>query len=105
MAILDVDIPPWSIDLIYGNTGSGKSFFAGWLIEQAYERGRRFIVLDTKVKNHIGLVTLPGVKLLKVKVGARYNWKKLIDFDQVLVVPTRGDYQQDWRGRPCGAVL
>ncbi|WP_297490291.1 ATPase [Thermococcus sp.] len=90
MAILDVDIPSWLIDLIYGNTGSGKSYFAGWLVEQAWERGRRFIVLDTKVKNHIGLVQLKGVRLLKVIVGKRYNWRKLLDFDQVLVVPTRG---------------
>jgi len=90
VALLDVRIPPWSIDLDYGNTGSGKSYFAGWLIEQAYEQGRRFIILDTKVKNHLGLVTLPGVRLLKIKAGKRYNWRKLVDFDQVLVIPTTG---------------
>lgn len=33
MVILDVDILLWSIDLIYGNMGSGKSFFVGWFIE------------------------------------------------------------------------
>jgi len=90
VGILDIDIPVWSIDLIYGNTNSGKSYFAGWLVEQAWEKGRRFIVLDTKVKNHLGLVQLKGVRLLKIKVGTRYNWKKLLEFDQVLVVPTRG---------------
>ena len=90
MALLDVRIPPWSIDLVYGNTGSGKSYFVGWLIEQAYDQGRRFIIMDTKTRNHLGLVTLPGVRLLKIKSGKRYNWKKLIEFDQVLIVPTRG---------------
>ena len=90
MAILDVRIPPWSIDLIYANPGSGKSYFAGWLIEQAYDQGRRFIILDTKVKNHLGLVALPKVRLLKIKLGKSYNWRKLIDFDQILVIPTIG---------------
>jgi len=88
--LVEVEIPAWSIDLIYGNTGSGKSYFAGWLIEQAYERDRRFIVLDTKVKNHIGLVALPGVKLLKIKPGYRYDFSKLIDYGKILVVPTKG---------------
>ncbi|GAB6102377.1 DUF87 domain-containing protein [Thermococcus atlanticus] len=90
MGILDVDLPPWSIDLIYGNTGSGKSYFAGWLVEQAWEKGRRFIVLDTKVKNHLGLVALRGVKLLKIKPGARYDFSRVVRIDQLVVVPTRG---------------
>lgn len=38
-------------------------------------------MLDMKVKNYIGLVIFFGVKLFKVKVGVRYNWKKFIDFD------------------------
>jgi len=90
MALIDIEIPEWLIDLVYGNTNSGKSYFAGWLIEQAYERGRRFIVLDTKVRNHIGLVALKGVKLLKIKKGHRYDWKKLLNYDQVVVIPTDG---------------
>jgi len=88
--MVEVEIPAWSIDLIYGNTGSGKSYFAGWLIEKAYEKGRRFIILDTKVKNHVGLVALKGVKLLKIKQGARYDFSKIIDYDQILVIPTKG---------------
>lgn len=94
MALLDVEIPSWSIDLIYGNTKSGKSYFAGWMIEQAYLQNRRFIVLDTKVKNHLGLVQLKGVKLLKIKAGKGYNWKRLLDFEQVLIIPTRGTIQK-----------
>ncbi|ALM76474.1 helicase HerA domain-containing protein [Thermococcus barophilus] len=90
MALIDIEIPRWSIDLIYGNTGSGKSFFTGWLIEQAYEQGRRFIILDTKVKNHIGLVALKGVKLLKIKPNVRYDFSKLVNYDQLLVIPTKG---------------
>lgn len=90
MALVDVEIPQWSIDLIYGNTGSGKSFFAGWLIENAHEQDRRFIVLDTKVKNHVGLIALKGVKLLKIKYNKRYDFSKLLDYDQVLVIPTKG---------------
>lgn len=90
MALIDIEIPEWRIDLIYGNTNSGKSYFAGWLIEQAYEQGRRFIVLDTKVKNHVGLVQLPNVKLIKIKKGYRYNWRKVLEYDQVLVIPTKG---------------
>lgn len=92
--MITVELPAWSIDLVYGNTGSGKSYFAGWLIEQAYDDDRRFIILDTKVKNHIGLVALPGVKLLKIKPGTRYNWKKLLEFDKVLIIPTRGTIYQ-----------
>lgn len=88
--MVEVEIPAWSIDLIYGNTGSGKSYFAGWLIEKAYEKGRRFIILDTKVKNHVGLVALKGVKLLKIKPGVRYDFSKVVDYDQLLVIPTKG---------------
>jgi len=90
VGILDIDIPAWSIDLIYGNTGSGKSHFAGWLVEQAWQKGRRFIVLDTKVKNHLGLVALRGVKLLKIKPGVRYDFSRVAKIDQLVVVPTRG---------------
>lgn len=88
--MVEVEIPAWSIDLIYGNTGSGKSYFAGWLIEKAYEKKRRFIILDTKVKNHVGLVALKGVKLLKIKPGVRYDFSKVVDYDQLLVIPTKG---------------
>jgi len=90
VSLVEVEIPQWSIDLIYGNTGSGKSYFAGWLIEKAYEQNRRFIILDTKVKNHIGLVALKGVKLLKIKPGVRYNFSKIVNYDQILVIPTKG---------------
>lgn len=88
--MVEVEIPAWSIDLIYGNTGSGKSYFAGWLIEKAYEKGRRFIILDTKVRNHVGLVALKGVKLLKIKPGVRYDFPKVVDYDQLLIIPTKG---------------
>lgn len=90
MGLVEVEIPAWSIDLIYGNTGSGKSYFAGWLIEQAYEQNRRFVILDTKVKNHVGLVALKGVKLLKIKPRVYYNFSKIINYDQILVIPTKG---------------
>jgi hypothetical protein len=33
--------------------GGGKSYFVGWMAEKLYEARKRFIILDTKTKNHI----------------------------------------------------
>ncbi|MEM2191963.1 MAG: DUF87 domain-containing protein [Archaeoglobaceae archaeon] len=75
--------------LVAGATGSGKSYFVGFVIEKLYEEDRNFIILDTKTKNHIGLITLKNVKLLKIKPQIRYDFKKLLDFDQILCIPTK----------------
>jgi len=74
--------------LIAAPTGAGKSYFVGWLAEQLYERGKRWIILDTKTRNHIGLISLKKVKLLKIKPDTAYNFWKLTDYDYILCIPT-----------------
>lgn len=74
--------------LIAAPTGAGKSYFLGWLLEKLYDEKKPFVVLDTKTKNHIGLIGLKGVKLVRVKSGVRYDWKKLAQYPYVLCIPT-----------------
>lgn len=74
--------------LIAAPTGAGKSHFVGYLCEKLYEQKRPFIVLDTKTQNHIGLVGLKGLKLIKIRPGAVYDWKKLAEYPYLLLVPT-----------------
>ena len=75
--------------LIAGPTGSGKSYFAGWIAEKLHDLEKRFIVLDTDTKNHYGLVQLKKVKLLRIKPGYDYDFWKVANIrDSVLVVPT-----------------
>lgn len=74
--------------LIAGPTGSGKSFFSGYLIEKLHDAGRPYIVLDTKSKNHIGLVGLPGAARVVIRPGCRYDWRGLVDHRAVIVVPS-----------------
>ena len=38
--------------MIAAPTGGGKSYFAGSLIEQLYQKKHPFVVLDTKNCNH-----------------------------------------------------
>ncbi len=74
--------------MVAAPTGGGKSYFVGWMAEKLYEQGRRFIILDTKTRNHIGLVALKKLKLLKIKPNTAYDYWKLINYDQVLCIPT-----------------
>ncbi|HID09640.1 TPA: ATP-binding protein [Candidatus Micrarchaeota archaeon] len=78
----------WSIDMFTGNTGSGKSYTIGKAIEDAYDLGLRFTILDTKTKNHIGLAVLKGVKIIKIKPNYRYNLKRFLQYDQLIVIPS-----------------
>lgn len=73
--------------LIAGPTGSGKSFFTGALVEQLDREKKRFIVLDTKTKNHFGLLALGDLKLIRIHPGRRYDFSRLVQYDRVLVVP------------------
>lgn len=74
--------------MIAAPTGGGKSYYVGAMTEQLYEQGHPFIVLDTKTVNHIGLVDLPGVKLLKISPKYDYSHlEKLLDYPYVLCVP------------------
>ncbi len=74
--------------LIAAPTGSGKSYFLGYLVERLYAEKKPFIILDTKTKNHIGLVGLKGLKLIKIRPGAVYDWKKLTEYPYLLLIPT-----------------
>ncbi|WP_202320197.1 type IV secretory system conjugative DNA transfer family protein [Archaeoglobus neptunius] len=74
--------------MVAAPTGGGKSYFVGWMAEKLYQAGRRFIILDTKTRNHIGLVALKKLKLLKIKPNTQYDYWKLINYDQVLCIPT-----------------
>lgn len=74
--------------MISAPTGAGKSYFVGWIAEKLYDAGRRFIIFDTKNRNHIGLLALKKLKLLKIKPNATYDYWKIADYDQVLCIPT-----------------
>lgn len=74
--------------LIAAPTGAGKSHFVGYLCEKLYEQKRPFIILDTKTQNHIGLIGLKGVKRLQIRPGVEYDFKRLVEFDHLLCVPT-----------------
>lgn len=74
--------------LIAAPTGAGKSYFVGFLVEKLYSEGKPFIILDTKTRNHIGLIGLKGLKLVKIRPGASYNWKKLVEYPYLLLIPT-----------------
>ena len=84
----DLDVLENVHRLIAASTGAGKSYFVGWLVEKLYAEKKPFIILDTKTQNHIGLIGLKGVKLLKIKPGARYNWEKLLEYPYILCIPT-----------------
>lgn len=84
----DLDVSQNVHRLIAGPTGSGKSYFVGFLVEKLYAEQKPFIILDTKTKNHIGLVGLKGLKIVKVKPNAAYDWKKLVEYPYLLLIPT-----------------
>jgi len=74
---------------VIGPTGSGKSYFVGFIAEKLYEQEIPFIIFDTKTKNHIGLIQLKKVKLLKIKPNTVYDFKRMLDYDYILAIPTR----------------
>lgn len=84
----DLDVSANVHRLIAGPTGSGKSYFVGFLVEKLYSEQKPFIILDTKTKNHIGLVGLKGLKIVKVKPNGVYDWKKLVEYPYLLLIPT-----------------
>ena len=87
-AVGDLDVLENVHRLIAAPTGAGKSYFLGWLVEKLYAQRKPFVLLDTKTRNHFGLVALKEVKLLRVKGGARYNWERLLEYPYVLCIPT-----------------
>lgn len=74
--------------LIAAPTGAGKSYFVGWLAELLYSARRPFVILDTKTKNHIGLIGLKDVRRLQIRPGVRYDFRKLAGYEYLLCVPT-----------------
>jgi DNA helicase HerA-like ATPase len=78
--------------MIASPTGSGKSYFAGYLAEQLYFNNKRFIIFDIKA-DHIGLLALKKVKLLKIKPQTHYSFFKLANYIKkgfsFVVVPTQ----------------
>ncbi len=85
---MDLDLSGAVHRLIAGPTGSGKSYFVGALVERLRKEERPFIVLDTKTRNHAGLISLPGVVRVVIRPGKRYNWDRLVKYPYVLVVPS-----------------
>lgn len=85
---IDLNLDDATHRMIAAPTRAGKSFFVGACVEQLYDAGKPFIVLDTKTSNHIGLQELPKVKKIQMKPGLKYNWDKLTDYDYLLCVPT-----------------
>ena len=73
---------------IVGRTGSGKSWLAGAIAEQLFDT-RRWLIFDFQSRNHLGLTAIRGVKLLVVKPNTQYDWKKLLTYDHVVVVPDK----------------
>ena len=71
-----------------GITGTGKSYFVGAAVEQLYDREQRFILMDTKTVNHIGLIELPEVRLLRISPRYDYrNLEDLLEVPYILCVP------------------
>jgi|Deesub1362A_J573_1020465.scaffolds.fasta_scaffold00017_53 DNA helicase HerA-like ATPase len=76
---------------IAGKRGSGKSYFAGYLIERYVDQNRngKFVVMDWQIKNHIGLIKLKNTVLLKIKENVSYDWKKIIKYPRIVIIPAK----------------
>jgi len=71
-------------------TGGGKSYTVGAAIEQLYAKGIRFVILDTKMQNHIGLARLPGLYTLRIDPRLEYkNLQAILKYNYLLCVPAR----------------
>ena len=74
--------------MIAAPTGGGKSYTVGAMVEELYDREIPFILLDTKTTNHVGLITLRDVKLLKISPKLDYSQLgELLKYPYVLCVP------------------
>ncbi len=74
--------------LIAGVTGSGKSYFTGYLMEEARRQKRRFVILDTKMNNLRSLGQLNGVAEVRIQPGAAYNFFRVLSKDFIIFYPT-----------------
>ena len=74
--------------MIAAPTGGGKSYFVGAMVEGLYDKKIPFIIFDTKVENHIGLIELPDVKKLTVSPKFKFkNLEALLNYPYILCVP------------------
>lgn len=74
--------------MIAAPTGGGKSYTVGAMVEELYDNEIPFILLDTKTVNHIGLIQLPEVKLLKITPRLNYSeLGELLKYPYILCVP------------------
>lgn len=85
---MEIDVSENRHRTIAAPTGAGKSFFVGYMVEELYRQKMPFIIFDTKMKNHIGLLGLKEIRLLKIRPGVRYDWENLVDYPYVLCIPT-----------------
>lgn len=70
-------------------TGAGKSYFVGACVEELYNKKMPFILMDTKTRNHIGLIELPEVKRLPINPKIDYDkvLPYLLDYPYIIGIP------------------
>jgi len=85
---MDFDLPENFRWLIAGVTGSGKSYFTGFICEEMRRQRKRFIVLDTKKDNLRGLTDLKDVHEVRVFPRKAYNWFKALSRDYLVIYPS-----------------
>lgn len=90
-----IDIPENFRWLTAGVTGSGKSYFTGYLCEEFRRKLRRFIVLDTKKDNLRGLAELDNVHEVKILPGKGYNWFRALSKDYLVIYPSERTTTQE----------
>lgn len=73
--------------MVAAPTGAGKSYGVGFMVEQLYARNQPVLILDTKQRNHIGLMGLNGFKLLRIREGACIDFNKALRFPYLLCIP------------------
>jgi DNA helicase HerA-like ATPase len=83
-----VELPDNFRWLIAGVTGSGKSYFTGYLMEEARRQLKRFIVLDTKKDNLRGLIQLKDVHGVQIYPNTAYNFFKVLTHDYLVFYPS-----------------
>jgi len=90
-----IDFPKNFRWLIAGVTGSGKSYFAGFICEELRRQRKRFIVLDAKKDNLRGLAEMKDVHEVKVYPDVAYNWFKVLPKDYLIVYPSERTTWED----------
>ncbi len=74
--------------MIAATTNSGKSYFAGAVIEDIYRTHRKGIaILDTKYLNHAGIARLREFKIVTLKPGKVYDYAAIARIPYLLVRP------------------